>query len=177
MHPVSLCLHIIADALGLRFNRLEQLARIMMEQGLLPIASGRAVPQIGPDKFLALIAAAAHADRIIDAPVIANAFHDLPERAGGRSGTPTFGRFWDAIMADERPDAIQIDFVRVFDAHQRCKFAARVQINGELDFTFSEPLPANSVRELAFRITPRAFKELRERFGLWQPVIAREFAP
>lgn len=78
MQSVSQATEIAAYVLGSPRSRADQIARALINAGILPKSSGRAVKKISAREFLPLIAAIALADKVVDAPDIARQFEDLP---------------------------------------------------------------------------------------------------
>lgn len=174
---MSTCCHILSNSLALPFNRTEHIARALVYARQLPASVGRAVPTIDAAQLLALIAAAALAPRLLDALPTAQAFHGLREQPGSNSGAATFGAFFAGLMADARPDQIEIELTKIIDAGHGVQYMALVTINGTRTMGFGDPPPPHLAREEVVRISPRAFAQLRRDFNSSDPVYAREFAP
>jgi len=74
---------ILAYVTGTRRNRVNQLARQMINDGLLPISSGRDIKQVPPSSAALLMFAIAFSERVADASTVAKKMRNIPCTAEG----------------------------------------------------------------------------------------------
>lgn len=86
MQTVTQATEIIVYITGTERARANQIARALLNAGLLPKSSGRDLKQINAAQMLPLLAAIAMADKIVDAPRIANEFATLPIQLDSNEG-------------------------------------------------------------------------------------------
>jgi len=104
MQPVSQAINILSYVHNAPRGRVTQMARALVDSGLLPKSSGRAILQMAGGDLLYLIAAVAFAETVSDAATVARQVAELP--MGGEVGAMTFRDAFGCMM---KPDATLAD--------------------------------------------------------------------
>lgn len=88
MQTVTQSVADVCYVMGVPRSRVSNIARAMIDAGLLPKSSGRAIKKIDAGQMTGLVAAVAMADRVEDAPTVAMRFLSL--RLEGKPDGLTF---------------------------------------------------------------------------------------
>jgi hypothetical protein len=78
MQSVSQATEIVHYVTGTPRGRAIQLARALIDAGILPKSAGKDIKKVGATKLLSLLAAVAMADKVADAARVAREFETLP---------------------------------------------------------------------------------------------------
>ena len=82
MQTVNQATEIISYVTGTHRGRARQIARALIDAGILPKSSGRDIKKITAKEMLPLFAAIAMAEKVADAAAVAREFSDLPMQIG-----------------------------------------------------------------------------------------------
>lgn len=124
MQTVSQATEIAMYVTGTARGRANQIARALIDAGILPKSSGRNIKKIDAAQMLSLVAAIAMAETVADAPRVAAEFAALPVHGDIEPGNPEieaeFGRdidlshfFATIINKDSKWHSAQIEFAKV----------------------------------------------------------------
>lgn len=119
MQTVSQATQIVSYVTGTHRGRADQIARALINSGILPKSSGRDIKKIGTKELLPLVAAVALAETVADAPNIAKAFIGLPVQGLDTDGGPSdlahfFAKVMDTSKGWEKPS---LEFAKVANGY------------------------------------------------------------
>lgn len=164
MQSVSQATEIVSYVTGAQRGRANQIARALIDAGILPKSSGRAIKKISAKELLPLLAAVAMAETVSDAARVARAFIDLPLQGEAGTLSETF-----ATIVEKREvwKQAEIEFSK-----QRTGYAAtirgvvRKKDGEELEVTW--PFWSNPswghFSKTSFTISPEGIEVLRNLF-------------
>lgn len=98
MQSVSQATEIVSYVTGTHRGRANQIARALIDAGILPKSSGRDIKKISANKVLPLLAAVAMADKVADAAGIAREFEALPFEGDADISEATLAEVFGAVM-------------------------------------------------------------------------------
>lgn len=109
MQTVTQTVNDLSYVLGLPRSRVNSIARALIDGGVLPKSSGRAIEKVNAEQLSGFVAAAAMADKVEEAAAVARRFMDMPFE--GKDDAYTFkAAFAEQMAAADRTAAPQITF-------------------------------------------------------------------
>jgi hypothetical protein len=170
MQTVSQAIEIVAYVTGTQRGRANQIARALIDAGILPKSSGRNIKKIDARQMLPLLAAVAMAEKVADAPNVARSFADLPARfAQDENSEPegTLSHFFNIAMTNQNWNQVRIELSKT-----AAGFTAEIKValrNGKLsskiDLPFWESPTWGHFCKTSFTISPEGFEVMRNLFA------------
>lgn len=103
MQSVSQATEIVSFVTGTPRGRANQIARSLIDAGILPRSSGRDIKKIDAAQLLPLLAAVAMAEKVADAPKVASDFATLPLGGSPDDEDNILPRFFAKVLNPNGP--------------------------------------------------------------------------
>lgn len=170
MQTVSQATEIVSYVTGTQRGRANQIARALIDAGILPKSSGRDIKKIDAGQMLPLLAAVAMADKVADAPGVARAFAELPARFAQDEDSEPEGdlsHFFNIAMTNKAWRKVRLEFGKT-----EAGFTAEIMLtisdgkmSSDLDLPFWESPSWGHFCKTSFTISPGGFEVMRNLFA------------
>ncbi|MGE9007045.1 hypothetical protein ACO2JO_00570 [Leptospira interrogans] len=167
MQSVSQAIEIASYITGTHRGRANQIARALIDAGVLPKSSGRDIKKIGAEKMLPLVAAIAMAEKVADAAAIAKDFEALPYE--GKNDGRTLSDIFAAIMKrDGAWKSAEIEFSKQASGYAATIYGCITNDNGdeiEASFPFWRSRSWGHFSKTSFTISAEGVDVMRNLFA------------
>jgi hypothetical protein len=167
MQTVSVATEIVSYITGTHRGRASQMARALIDAGILPKSSGRDIKKISAKELLPLLAAVAMADKVADAAEIARQFAALPFEGKAEDGT-TLADMFVAVMERDVWSGAEIEFSKQHSGYA-ASIRGRLLKDGEealnVDFPFWRDPSWGHFCKTSFTISAEGVEIMRNLFA------------
>lgn len=170
MQTVSQATEIVSYVTGTPRGRANQIARALIDAGILPKSSGRDIKKIGAGQMLPLLAAVAMADKVADAAGVARAFAALPARFAQDENSEPEGdlsHFFNLAMTNEAWSRVRLEFGKTAAGYtaEIMLTLANDKMSSNIDLPFWESPSWGHFCKTSFTISPEGFEIMRNLFA------------
>ena len=170
MQTVTQATEIVSYVTGTARGRTNQIARALIDAGILPKSSGRDIKKIGAAQMLPLVAAVAMAEKVADAPGVARAFAEMPARFAQDENSQPEGdlsHFFNLAMTNPSWSKVRLEFGKTaagFTADMLLTLANE-KMESTIDLPFWESPSWGHFCKTSFTISPEGFEIMRNLFA------------